>query len=171
MLSIALQSLLMVLNFLKKQWKQRKKLKMHLVPIRLWNIMKSSKVTLMPRVAEELWIICSELSIICSVVPLKPLCIFWTEEVIQGLQQLGWRKVDVSFHSSFWPFFAHNNIHVMYSPVLLDVDGIIVRVFNVRTSQFQVKSEWLHNAGIGVIAHVADSLRQQEASSILTASL
>ncbi|XP_058750160.1 putative lipase C4A8.10 isoform X2 [Vicia villosa] len=67
------------------------------------------------------------------------------EEVIQGLQQLGWRKVDVSFHSSFWPFFAHNNIHV--------------------------KSEWLHNAGIGVIAHVADSLRQQEASSILTASL
>ncbi|KAL5053795.1 hypothetical protein RYX36_034477 [Vicia faba] len=67
------------------------------------------------------------------------------EEVIQGLQQLGWRKVDVSFHSSFWPFFAHNNIHV--------------------------KNEWIHNAGIGVIAHVADSLRQQEASSILTASL
>ncbi|CAK8578545.1 unnamed protein product [Lathyrus sativus] len=67
------------------------------------------------------------------------------EEVIQGLQQLGWRKVDVSFHSSFWPFFAHNNIHV--------------------------KNEWFHNAGIGVISHVVDSLRHQEASSILTASL
>ncbi|CAL0329869.1 unnamed protein product [Lupinus luteus] len=67
------------------------------------------------------------------------------EEIIRGLQQLGWKKVDVSFHSAFWPFFAHNNIHV--------------------------KNEWLHNAGVGVIAHVADSLRQQEASSILTSSL
>ncbi|XP_027345327.1 uncharacterized protein LOC113857532 isoform X2 [Abrus precatorius] len=67
------------------------------------------------------------------------------DEMIRGLQQLGWKKVDVSFHSAFWPFFAHNNIHV--------------------------KNEWLHNAGVGVIAHVADSLRQQEASSILSASL
>ncbi|KAH1134636.1 hypothetical protein GLYMA_05G158000v4 [Glycine max] len=67
------------------------------------------------------------------------------DEMIQGLQQLGWKKVDVSFHSAFWPFFAHNNIHV--------------------------KNEWLHNAGVGVIAHVADSLRQQEASSILPANL
>ncbi|RWR96339.1 putative lipase isoform X1 [Cinnamomum micranthum f. kanehirae] len=61
------------------------------------------------------------------------------EEMIHGLQRLGWRKVDVSFHSAFWPFFAHNNIHV--------------------------KSEWLHNAGAGVIAHVADSLKQQESTS------
>lgn len=37
----------------------------------------------------------------------------WTEEMIRGLQQLGWKKVDVSFHSAFWPFFAHNNIHVL----------------------------------------------------------
>ncbi|XAR66564.1 hypothetical protein NMG60_11012842 [Bertholletia excelsa] len=58
------------------------------------------------------------------------------EEMIRGLQQLGWKKVDVSFHSAFWPFFAHNNIHV--------------------------KNEWLHNAGAGVVAHVADSLKQQE---------
>lgn len=58
------------------------------------------------------------------------------EEMIRGLQQLGWKKVDVSFHSSFWPFFAHNNIHV--------------------------KNEWFYNAGAGVIAHVADSLKQQE---------
>ncbi|XP_023520181.1 putative lipase C4A8.10 [Cucurbita pepo subsp. pepo] len=62
------------------------------------------------------------------------------EEMIRGLQQLGWIKVDVSFHSSFWPFFAHNNIHV--------------------------KNEWLYNAGAGVVAHVADTLKQQEPSSI-----
>lgn len=67
------------------------------------------------------------------------------EEMIHGLQQLGWRKVDVSFHSAFWPFFAHNNIHV--------------------------KNEWLHGAGAGVIAHVADSLKQQEASTFIAASL
>ncbi|KAK9936570.1 hypothetical protein M0R45_013405 [Rubus argutus] len=66
------------------------------------------------------------------------------DEMIRGLQQLGWKKVDVSFHSALWPFFAHNNIHV--------------------------KNEWLHNAGAGVVAHVADSLKQQE-SSTLTASL
>ncbi|XP_042064468.1 uncharacterized protein LOC121808157 [Salvia splendens] len=58
------------------------------------------------------------------------------EEMIHGLQRLGWKKVDVSFHSSFWPFFAHNNIHV--------------------------KNEWFHNAGAGVVAHVADTIKQQE---------
>ncbi|KAL6198318.1 hypothetical protein ACLB2K_028110 [Fragaria x ananassa] len=67
------------------------------------------------------------------------------DEMIRGLQQLGWKKVDVSFHSAAWPFFAHNNIHV--------------------------KNEWLHNAGAGVVAHVADTLKQQELSSTLTASL
>uniref|UniRef100_A0A7N0RDE3 DUF676 domain-containing protein n=1 Tax=Kalanchoe fedtschenkoi TaxID=63787 RepID=A0A7N0RDE3_KALFE len=68
------------------------------------------------------------------------------EEMIRGLQQLGWRKVDVSFHSAPWPFLAHNNIHV--------------------------KNEWFHNAGAGVVAHVADSLKQQESSpSFITASL
>ncbi|KAL3615125.1 hypothetical protein CASFOL_040786 [Castilleja foliolosa] len=61
------------------------------------------------------------------------------EEMIHGLQRLGWRKVDVSFHSSFWPFFAHNNIHV--------------------------KNEWFHNAGAGVVAHVADTIKQQDSSS------
>ncbi|RAL49698.1 hypothetical protein DM860_001989 [Cuscuta australis] len=58
------------------------------------------------------------------------------EEMIRGLQQIGWMKVDVSFHSALWPFFAHNNIHV--------------------------KNEWFHNAGAGVISHVADSIKQQE---------
>ncbi|PSS04839.1 Lipase [Actinidia chinensis var. chinensis] len=71
------------------------------------------------------------------------------EEMIRGLQQLGWKKVDVSFHSTFWPFFAHNNIHV--------------------------KNEWLHNAGAGVVAHVADSLKlqemQQDTNSFIAASL
>uniref|UniRef100_A0A5B7AKN2 DUF676 domain-containing protein n=2 Tax=Davidia involucrata TaxID=16924 RepID=A0A5B7AKN2_DAVIN len=71
------------------------------------------------------------------------------DEMIRGLQQLGWKKIDVSFHSAFWPFFAHNNIHV--------------------------KNEWFHNAGAGVVAHVADSLKQQEkqheSSSFIAASL
>ncbi|KAI8567806.1 hypothetical protein RHMOL_Rhmol02G0150300 [Rhododendron molle] len=71
------------------------------------------------------------------------------EEMIRGLQQLGWKKVDVSFHSAIWPFFAHNNIHV--------------------------KNEWFHNAGAGVVAHVADSLKQQEtlqdSNSFIVASL
>ncbi|XP_022140245.1 uncharacterized protein LOC111010958 isoform X2 [Momordica charantia] len=66
------------------------------------------------------------------------------EEMIRGLQQLGWKKVDVSFHSSYWPFFAHNNIHV--------------------------KNEWLYNAGAGVVTHVADTLKQQEPSSFATAA-
>ncbi|CAH2034252.1 unnamed protein product [Thlaspi arvense] len=67
------------------------------------------------------------------------------EEMIRGLQTLGWKKVDVSFHSTFWPYLAHNNIHV--------------------------KSERLYKAGAGVVAHVADSIRQQESSTFITASL
>ncbi|KAL8460661.1 hypothetical protein ACS0TY_032254 [Phlomoides rotata] len=58
------------------------------------------------------------------------------EEMIHGLQQLGWTKVDVSFHSAFWPFFAHYCI--------------------------QVKNERLHNDGAGVVAHVADAIKQHE---------
>jgi len=67
------------------------------------------------------------------------------EEMIRGLQRVGWKKVDVSFHSALWPFFAHNNIHV--------------------------KQEWLHYAGAGVVAHVADSLKQQEMVTFISASL
>ncbi|XP_058760013.1 putative lipase ROG1 [Vicia villosa] len=63
------------------------------------------------------------------------------EEMIRGLQRVGWKKVDVNFHSAIWPLFAHSNIHV--------------------------KKKWLHNAGVGVVAHVVDSLRQQETSSTL----
>ena len=39
----------------------------------------------------------------------------------------------------------------------------------------QVKNEWLHNAGAGVVAHVADSLKlqemQQDTNSFIAASL
>jgi hypothetical protein len=87
--------------------------------------MKLSKVTFLLRVAQELRIICTVL----FDVPLKPLCIFLTEEMIQGLQQLGWRKVDVSFHSSFWPFFAHNNIHVSILLIDLSDDDSIIDEF------------------------------------------
>ncbi|CAN6202491.1 unnamed protein product [Urochloa humidicola] len=67
------------------------------------------------------------------------------EEMIHGLQKVGWKKVDVNFHSSFWPYLAHNNIHV--------------------------KNEWLHNAGAGVIAHVANSIKEQESRPCLPANL
>ncbi|KAG8076760.1 hypothetical protein GUJ93_ZPchr0006g42109 [Zizania palustris] len=67
------------------------------------------------------------------------------EEMIHGLQRVGWKKVDVNFHTALWPYFAHNNIHV--------------------------KNEWLHNAGAGVIAHVADSIKQQESRKIFPANL
>ncbi|KAL1560327.1 hypothetical protein AAHA92_10547 [Salvia divinorum] len=60
------------------------------------------------------------------------------DEMIRGLQRLGWMKVDVSFHSVFLPFFAHFNI--------------------------QVKNERFHNAGAGVVAHVADTIKQQDSS-------
>ncbi|THU52925.1 hypothetical protein C4D60_Mb10t09030 [Musa balbisiana] len=66
------------------------------------------------------------------------------QEMIRSLQRVGWRKVDVSFHAATWPFFAHNNLHV--------------------------KREWLNGAGAGVIAHVADSLNQQELSRTLIAA-
>ncbi|KAG6407282.1 hypothetical protein SASPL_130268 [Salvia splendens] len=56
------------------------------------------------------------------------------DEMIRGLQRLGWTKVDVSFHSVLWPFFAHYNI--------------------------QVKNERFHNAGAGVVSHVADTIKQ-----------
>ncbi|KAL6839668.1 hypothetical protein ACP4OV_030607 [Aristida adscensionis] len=73
------------------------------------------------------------------------------EEMIHGLQKVGWKKVDVSFHSSLWPYSAHNNIH--------------------PTASMQVKNEWLHNAGAGVVAHVADSIRQQETRTSFPANL
>ncbi|KAL0352985.1 UNVERIFIED_CONTAM: putative lipase [Sesamum angustifolium] len=70
------------------------------------------------------------------------------EEMIRGLQRLGWIKVDVSFRSAFWPFFAHYNF-------------------------MQVKNEWLHNAGAGVVAHVADMIKQQDSAppSVLASSV
>ena len=116
--------------------------------------------------------ITEDVSIIFSMdVPLKPL-ILLTDEMIRGLQLLGWKKVDVSFHTAFWPFFAHNNIHVLHPFNMSDDGGIINTEFLTRVVVwFQVKNEWLHNAGVGVIAHVADSLKQQEASSVLSASL
>ncbi|KAH7430882.1 hypothetical protein KP509_08G018700 [Ceratopteris richardii] len=67
------------------------------------------------------------------------------EEMIRGLQQVSWLKVDVSFHAAFWPFFAHNNIHV--------------------------KSEWLYYEGAGVVAHVADSLKLEGDSVTFLSSL
>jgi hypothetical protein len=70
--------------------------------------------------------------------------LWFTEEMVQGLQQVSWQKVDVSFHSALWPFLAHGAIHV--------------------------KHKWLHYEGAGVIAHVAETLKQQESCVSLEAS-
>ncbi|KAM3362134.1 hypothetical protein P3S68_016988 [Capsicum galapagoense] len=43
------------------------------------------------------------------------------EEMMRGLQQLGWKKVDVSFHSAFWPFFAHSNIYNLVTSQVMDL--------------------------------------------------
>lgn len=103
--------------------------------------------------------------------------------MIRGLQQLGWKKVDVSFHSAIWPFFAHNNIHVLYHQFLFRSAFCFICVlrilFTFGLANFifckQVKNEWFHNAGAGVVAHVADSLKQQEtlqdSNSFIVASL
>lgn len=67
------------------------------------------------------------------------------EEMIRGLQQISWSKVDVSFHAALWPFLAHNHIHV--------------------------KSEWLHYEGAGVVSHVADSLKGESSDVFIMANL
>lgn len=82
------------------------------------------------------------------------------------------KKVDVSFHSAFWPFLAHNNIHVIFFYLLLPpVIFSYHLTLDILLVIGQVKNEWVHNAGAGVVAHVADSLKQQESSAIIAASL
>ena len=68
-----------------------------------------------------------------------------TEEMVQRLQGLPWVRVDLSFRTAFWPFFAHNNIHV--------------------------KQQWVHFEGAGVINHVVDMVVEQEVSSGIHARL
>lgn len=67
------------------------------------------------------------------------------EEMIRGLQQVSWCKVDISFHAALWPFLAHNHIHV--------------------------KAHWLHYEGAGVVAHVADNFKHEGDSVFIKANL
>ncbi|GBG62018.1 hypothetical protein CBR_g28494 [Chara braunii] len=69
----------------------------------------------------------------------------WEEEMISGLQQVPWRKVDVDFRAAYFPFMAHNFIHV--------------------------KTKWIHFEGAGVIKHLIDMFVDQEERIILDASL
>lgn len=108
----------------------------------------------------------------CSWLPVPGMI---AEEMIRGLQQLGWRKVDVSFHSAWWPFLAHNNMNVSqfcYFPNPSPVQPFVrfLMLLEIRSSFRQVKNEWRHSAGVGVVAHVADSLKQQESSPCVSAS-
>jgi hypothetical protein len=38
-----------------------------------------------------------------------------TEDMILSLQQASWQKVDLTFHSAIWPFFAHSPVGVSLS--------------------------------------------------------
>ncbi|GMH31071.1 hypothetical protein Nepgr_032914 [Nepenthes gracilis] len=46
----------------------------------------------------------------------------------------------------------------------------IVEVNVFLVFHIQVKNKWLHNTGAGIVAHVADSLMQQESSPFLAVS-
>ena len=54
-------------------------------------------------------------------------------------------------------------------PFLCSLDFLIFMILQ------QVKNEWFHNAGAGVVAHVVDSLKlqemQQDTNSFIAASL
>eukprot|EP00271_Cylindrocystis_brebissonii_P019775 TRINITY_DN6207_c0_g1_i1.p3 TRINITY_DN6207_c0_g1~~TRINITY_DN6207_c0_g1_i1.p3 ORF type:complete len:133 (+),score=47.86 TRINITY_DN6207_c0_g1_i1:454-852(+) len=58
----------------------------------------------------------------------------WAMEdaMVSALQQMPWKRVDVSFKGTITPWAAHNLI--------------------------QVKSPWLHSSGAGVISHVIDHM-------------
>ncbi|CAM6028068.1 unnamed protein product [Sphagnum balticum] len=68
-----------------------------------------------------------------------------TEDMIQGLQQASWQKVDLSFHSAIWPFFAHNPVGVHH--------------------------EWLSDDAAGVIAHIIDMLKKNECETSVKTSI
>lgn len=47
--------------------------------------------------------------------------------------------------------------------------GYLIKL--ITKSREQVKNEWLHNSGAGVVAHVADSIKQVDSNPLLAASL
>jgi hypothetical protein len=67
------------------------------------------------------------------------------EDMIQGLQQASWQKVDLSFHSAIWPFFAHNPVAVHH--------------------------EWLSDDAAGVIAHIIDIFKKNECQTSVETSI
>lgn len=99
---------LSVLIFLQRQPERRRPLKLRQPQKPLQNIMISWKVCIDVKYSQFLSSVFSNSCPIVSSNAFK----FPAEEMIRGLQSLGWKKVDVSFHSAFWPFLAHNNIHV-----------------------------------------------------------
>lgn len=70
-----------------------------------------------------------------------------SEEMIRGLQQLGWKKVDVSFQSALLPFFAHNNINVWFKPVYSFLDVVIFVELSTLIADFHI-NRWRTNGFI-----------------------
>jgi hypothetical protein len=62
------------------------------------------------------------------------------EDMIQGLQQASWQKVDLSFHSAIWPFFAHNPVGVHHEWLSDGAAGVIAHMFKKNKFQTSVKT-------------------------------
>ncbi|CAK9221452.1 unnamed protein product [Sphagnum troendelagicum] len=63
-----------------------------------------------------------------------------TEAMIQGLQQASWQKVDLSFHSAIWPFFAHNPVGVHHEWLSADAAGVIAHIIDMFKKNERQKS-------------------------------
>ncbi|KAL9258624.1 hypothetical protein AKJ16_DCAP23337 [Drosera capensis] len=98
------------------------------------------------------------------------------EEMISGLQRLEWKKVDVSFHSAVWQHSCIGRFYILVvfflllvvNPHLISDSTLTWLLFDFL---LKMKNEWFHNAGFGVVAHVADSLKQQESCLFVSSSL
>ncbi|KAG8372418.1 hypothetical protein BUALT_Bualt12G0064100 [Buddleja alternifolia] len=101
------------------------------------------------------------------------------EEMIRGLNQVCWERVDVSFHKSRQRYVAHNTIQVSLplSDSYISIIMILNAIFTFKRKMFgfvlfsssnlfllrgtnvilQVKSYWLNSDGADVVQHMIDN--------------
>jgi hypothetical protein len=61
-----------------------------------------------------------------------------TKDMIQGLQQASWQKVDLSFHSAIWPFFAHNPVVELIFPVSVSLCKLHLKCLGLAVPKFSL---------------------------------
>ncbi|KAJ9550745.1 hypothetical protein OSB04_014790 [Centaurea solstitialis] len=69
------------------------------------------------------------------------------EEMIRGLTQVPWERVDVSFHKSTQRYVAHNTIQASSEATIAFIHVL----------SFNVKSYWLNSDGADVVLHMIDN--------------